>query len=231
MFVAGAVCPHPPLLVPAVAAGAAAELSGLRDACQEAVRRLLATEPDRIVVVGDDAAATEYAAGSVGTMAPYGVEVECRLGAGTSTQRLPLSLTIGAWLLQEAGCTVPVKGFGVSNDESAAGVAEVGARLVAGTQRVAILAMGDGTARRTPAAPGYVDERAIGFDAAVAAALKTADVDALLALDPQLSRDLLAAGRASWQVLAGAAGPGCAAELLYDDAPYGVGYFVATWAP
>jgi aromatic ring-opening dioxygenase LigB subunit len=89
--------------------------------------------------------------------------------------------------------------------------------------------MGDGSARRSVAAPGYVDERAATFDATVAAALKSADVDALLALDPQLAGDLLAAGRASWQVLAGAAGPGCTAELLYDDAPYGVGYFVATW--
>ncbi|MCL9798409.1 hypothetical protein MXD58_029670, partial [Frankia sp. AgKG'84/4] len=66
------------------------------------------------------------------------------------------------------------------------------------------------------------------------------DPAGLLALDPTLATDLLAAGRASWQVLAGAllaatrAGrqqPAAAwtSDLLYDDAPYGVGYLVAVW--
>jgi aromatic ring-opening dioxygenase LigB subunit len=109
--------------------------------------------------------------------------------------------------------------------------AQTGRDLVAGDERVALLVMGDGTARRSVSAPGYVDERAEGFDAAVAAALKTADADALLALDPHLGDELLVAGRVAWQVLAGAAGNGCTGELLYDEAPYGVGYFVATWTP
>ncbi|TGB08221.1 hypothetical protein E2651_19940 [Streptomyces sp. MZ04] len=38
-----------------------------------------------------------------------------------------------------------------------------------------------------------------------------------------------AAGRAPWQVLAGAAeGAGLSGELLYEDAPYGVGHLVAS---
>jgi hypothetical protein len=55
-------------------------------------------------------------------------------------------------------------------------------------------------------------------------------VDALTALDPEQARELLVVGRAPWQVLAGAAqGAGLEGELLYDAAPYGVGYFVAAW--
>ncbi len=77
---------------------------------------------------------------------------------------------------------------------------------------------------------GYLDERAEAYDAAAAQALAAADTEALAALDPVLSAELLAAGRAPWQVLAGAArGAGLTARLRYDDAPYGVGYFVASW--
>lgn len=69
------------------------------------------------------------------------------------------------------------------------------------------------------------------FDALAAEALGTADTAALAGLDPVLAEKLGAAGRAPWQVLAGAAaGAGLAGKLLYDEAPYGVGYFVAAWS-
>jgi hypothetical protein len=93
--------------------------------------------------------------------------------------------------------------------------------------------MGDGSACRGVKAPGYDDPRADGYDAAVARALATADAGALLGLDPVLSDQLRVAGRAPWQVLAGAAtatGGRWRGELTYDAAPYGVGYFVASWA-
>jgi hypothetical protein len=65
----------------------------------------------------------------------------------------------------------------------------------------------------------------------VAHALGKADAAALAALDPDLSRELQVAGRAAWQVLAGAAGgDGFSAGLLADEAPYGVGYLVAAWS-
>ena len=38
-------------------------------------------------------------------------------------------------------------------------------------------------------------------------------------------------GRAPWQVLAGAGAGPVTAEVLYDAAPYGVGYVVAAWLP
>ncbi|MGH3381207.1 MAG: rRNA adenine N-6-methyltransferase family protein, partial [Actinoallomurus sp.] len=50
-------------------------------------------------------------------------------------------------------------------------------------------------------------------------------------LDPALAAELRAAGRPPWQVLAGAARDGrYAGEILADEAPYGVGYLVASWA-
>jgi hypothetical protein len=109
-----------------------------------------------------------------------------------------------------------------------------GADLAAGADRVALLAMGDGSACRGVKAPGYDDPRAAPYDRAVADALAAAAADALLRLDPYLSTELKAAGRAPWQALAGAAdaaGHGWRGDLRYDAAPYGVAYFVATWAP
>jgi hypothetical protein len=92
--------------------------------------------------------------------------------------------------------------------------------------------MGDGSACRGLKAPGYDDPRAEPFDRGVAKSLATADADALLALDPALAGELRAAGRAPWQVLAGAVKATTGdwhGELRHEAAPYGVAYFVATW--
>ncbi|MYR57942.1 hypothetical protein GTY54_17450, partial [Streptomyces sp. SID625] len=68
-------------------------------------------------------------------------------------------------------------------------------------------------------------------DAAAARALGAADVTSLASLDAELAYALKVSGRAPWQVLAGAAqDSGLAGTLLYDEAPYGVGYFVAAWS-
>ncbi|HKT00116.1 MAG TPA: hypothetical protein VJT31_11340, partial [Rugosimonospora sp.] len=69
------------------------------------------------------------------------------------------------------------------------------------------------------------------FDATVAKALAEVDVAALRALDPVLAAQLMVAGRAPWQVLAGAAGSGAglSGEVMYAAAPYGVAYTVAVW--
>ena len=66
--------------------------------------------------------------------------------------------------------------------------------------------MGDGPARRARAAPHAADPEADRYDDQVAGALAAADPAALAALDPREDRPLEVAGRAAWQVLAGAAG-------------------------
>lgn len=143
---------------------------------------------------------------------------------------LPASLAVAAWLLRDWSAS-PVAGLGVGEPLEQGRCATVGRDLAGSADRVALLVMGDGSACRTLKAPGYLDERAGPFDAAVAAALAEADTAALAALDAELAQAVQAAGRAPWQVLAGAAqGAGLSsAGLLYEAAPYGVGYFVATW--
>ena len=234
MLLAAAVCPHPPLLVPALAGAAAAETADLRAAALDAVRALLATGPEAVVVVGTGPAAGTARPGETGTLAGFGVDVTVALGDGPapSEPRLPLSLTLGAWLLREAGYDGGAHGRVVTGSTPSAELASLGERIAAWPARTALLVMGDGTACLSEKAPGYLDPRAAPYDARVAAALAAADPGTLLELDPALSDDLLVAGRPAWQLLAGAARGGTwRGTLRYSGAPYGVAYHVASWDP
>lgn len=101
--------------------------------------------------------------------------------------------------------------------------ARVGAALVAAagaavveSGETGVLVVGNGSAKRTEKAPGHLDERAAAFDDALRASF--ADVD------PALAGEL-------WADTACLAGlrPLAEAEVLYDDAPFGVQYWVAVW--
>lgn len=254
-LVAAAVCPHPPLLVPELAAGAAAELDDLRAACAAAVDRLLAAA-DRIVVVG--AGPRTAAHTGQGSFAGYGVPLTVSLaepgppaepdppaapdppaGPRDAEQSLPLSLMIGAWLLRRAATPRGWRPAGVhwqavATDAAAEACAALGRNLVAAPARVGLLVMGDGSACRGVRSPGYDDPRAEPFDQTVATALATVDAEALLSLDPALATELRVAGRAAWQVLAGAVratGGQWRGAVGYDAAPYGVAYFVVFCEP
>ncbi|MFE1765476.1 class III extradiol dioxygenase subunit B-like domain-containing protein [Streptomyces angustmyceticus] len=236
MLVAAAVCPCPPLLVPEVAAGAAPELDALRAACLDAIGVLAAARPDRLVVVGpaDEAGRGAHPQGAAGSFRGFGVDLEVRLGAArTAPEReLPPSLAVGAWLLSRTDwADAPLEALGVAESLPRDRAAATGRELAASAPRVALLVMGDGSACRTVKAPGYFDERAEPFDAAAARALGAADTAALAALDEERAAALLASGRACWQVLAGAGeDAGLNGRLLREEAPYGVGYFVAAWS-
>jgi hypothetical protein len=215
-LVAAAVCPHPPLIVPELASGAAAEMDDVRDRCHSVVARLAAARPDLLVVVGVDLGprATSFA--------PWGVDVPVDV-----PEPLPLPLLVGAWLTRGH-----VRSFaGLSPELDAGECAALGAELADAADRVALLVMGDGSARHSQKAPGYLDPRAASYDVEIADALGSADSAALLALDVAEADSLLVAGRAPWQVLAGAAaGTVMTAEQAFFTAPYGVGYHVVTWA-
>ncbi|AYN39060.1 hypothetical protein D9753_09185 [Streptomyces dangxiongensis] len=239
MLVAAAVCPCPPLLVPEVAAGAAPELDTARAACADALGVLAAARPDLLLVVGpaEQDGAGRYSQGAQGTFRGFGVDVDVHLGstapdAVVPARELPPSLAVAAWLLERTGwADAPVEGLAVDASLAPERCAEAGRELGARAGRVALLVMGDASACRTLKAPGYLDERAAPFDAEVGRALGAADLAGLRALDPGLARELKASGRAPWQVLAAAAeDAGLSGALLYEDAPYGVGYLVATWS-
>ncbi|MFG2245402.1 hypothetical protein [Spirillospora sp. NPDC048823] len=248
MLVSAAVCPHPPILVPAMAGEAAPELDALRTACDEAVRLLtgLPAGPggrptgapgrpgDALVVVGGAGATRSYGPGAYATLRPYGLDWTIPDEPEDGAEALPLSLTIGRWLLRRHDADLDAGYEAVAFDASPEECLSLGRRLAESADRVALLVMGDGSACRSEKAPGYLDGRARPFDEAVARALAGADAAALAALDPGRAVELQAAGRAAWQVLAGAATAGgeggLTAALLADEAPYGVGYFVSAWS-
>jgi len=99
--------PHPPSLVPEVAAGAAPELHKLRDACAVALRHLADSGARSLVVVGsgpadqphEQPANIRYGPPSH----PFGAPVEFTVDRATAVapQPLPLSLLVAAWLLRE----------------------------------------------------------------------------------------------------------------------------------
>ena len=111
--------------------------------------------------------------------------------------------------------------------------------------RVGLLVMGDLSACRTDRAPGGFRPEAAAFDASISEAFRSATPHRLLDLDPTRAAALLVSGRVPLQVLAGAfeqrdptgeAGPGRVLDqtrpelrgrVLYEGAPYGVGYLVA----
>ena len=174
--------------------------------------------------MGDDVpAGVRFGAGDAGDLRGFGVDVQLPFDGHVRPEgrRLPLAHTVGAWLLHEAGHAGTRVGVGP---------ADVHRLLRELRGPVGVLALGDGSARRSVKAPGYLDESAGAFDAAVARALAAGDPDALAGLDPTVGERLLAAGVPTWRALGAAlAGREVTARLRYDDAPFGVGYLVADW--
>jgi hypothetical protein len=221
-----AVCPATPLLHPEVT-GRAAVVPELRAACARAVTQLLTGEPDTVVVIGP--------ATATGQWDPFSRLDPSVFAPGlpaAGDRSLPPALGLGALLLDQAGYVGRRRLQAVGHDEPVAACVRLGRQLSETEARSALLVMGDGSARRTLKAPGYLDERAPAFDAQVERAVQAGDLGALQRLDQRLAYDLMATGRPAWQVLSGAwPGQGHDAEVLYCDAPFGVGYLVAYLKP
>lgn len=216
-----AFCPATPLLAPEVSVSADG-LHALRTAAGEAVTAIVAAAPDEVLVIG----AAPRAAGYEGTYdwSGFGVRV-----SGPGGEPLPHALGVGAFLLDQAGWSGPRRFLGVPAATAPDACADLGQEL-SGGDRAAVLVIGDGSARRTLKAPGYLDPRAEAFDAVVAAALGDADLDGIAGLDPDLAEHLMVSGRPAWQVAAAAArSASWRPELLLDAAPYGVAWLIATW--
>ncbi|MGW6459455.1 hypothetical protein ACWF94_26600, partial [Streptomyces sp. NPDC055078] len=143
MLVAAAVCPCPPLLVPEVAAGAAAELDAARAACADAVGVLAAARPDLLVVIGaagrHEGTGTHHA-GAAGSFRGFGVDLDVRLGAGRPQDRpLPHSLAVGAWLLGNARwAACPAEGLAVGETLDTGRCLSAGRETGARAARVAL---------------------------------------------------------------------------------------------
>jgi hypothetical protein len=229
---AAAVVPHPPLLVPALAAGNAASTAPLLAACDAGVADLVAHVPETVVCIGTGGRTTRHRTGAWGTFAGFGAAVDAPARHHDGLPHLPLSLTVARWLLDRVGWQGPVALQEVAAHTEPEACAALGARLAEEYGgRTAWLVAGDASTRRGESSPGTHDSRAMDFDARVSYALEVGDPAVLASLDPALAAELGASGRAAWQVLAGAVGERKVVRSLlrYDAAPHGVGYLAAGW--
>jgi hypothetical protein len=240
VIVAAALCPAPPLLARELT-GADPVLPELRRACLDAAAALIAAGPDLVILTGVadctgpfepdgefDVAAYAPAL-SRGRPGDEGRACEEDNRPAGKAEPLPLSLGLGSRLLDEAAYTGERMLYAVGERDRPDDCAALGARLAAAGERTALLVMADGSARRGLKAPGYLDPRSVPFDDEVERAVIAGDMAGLLAVDPALALELMATGRAAWQVLAGALAdwrPAC--EVRYSGAPFGVAYLVAS---
>jgi hypothetical protein len=219
-----AFCPSAPLLLPAVEGRPAPETRALRRACSDAVAAMLEIRPEVLVVLGEGAAPGErFGAGDGGDLRGFGVDLAVSFSGPVRPggRPIPPAFLIGAWLLDEAG---------VSGTRVGVGPDDLVPLLASLPGPVGVLAVGDGSARRTVKAPGYLDPAAEPFDAAVAHALAEGDAAALADLDAAEGARLLAAGVPIWRAVGAVLrGRRVLARLHHDGAPFGVGYPVAHW--
>jgi len=239
VIVTAAVCPAPPLLARELT-GTDPVLPELRQACLEATAALLRPAPDLVTVVGVADSTRPFDADGHFDVAAYApalggraVVGECEHVAERSApgkaEPVPLPLGLGNRLLDEAGYAGERMLYAVGERERPVDCAALGARLATAGERAALLVMADGSARRGLKAPGYLDPRSAPFDADVERAVRGGDMAGLLAVDPELALELMATGRAAWQVLAGAlAGRRVTCEVRYCGDPFGVAYLVAS---
>jgi hypothetical protein len=222
VIVRAVTCPHPPLLLPGVTGGLVREVEELRAACLAAVGEL--TDADVVVAVGSAPETRVWPPEALSPRHFFAPGLE----PAPSGEVLPLSLAVARELAGE----VPVELHGVAAALPVEDCRAYGRLLAARPERIGLLVMADGSARRGPKAPGYEDPRALDLDRVLEDALRAGDPEPFLKLEPDLADDLLVGGRAAWQVLSGAwEGRAARATCHYSADPFGVWYPVFTWTP
>jgi hypothetical protein len=223
-----AIIPSAPVMLPELAAGAADELAGLRQAVFAAVASL----PPRWVALGVGAADEVLGPARAGTFAGYGVDRRVTLspGAGEPLTELPLCALIAGWVRGQASpeARAEVRVYAADQDvgEALAHGRRLRAEIDEAVDPVGVLVVADGAHTLTPPAPGGYEPDSIPAQAALDDALAAGDAAELTRLPDTI------VGRVAYQVLAGLTEPGLrSAKELYRGAPYGVGYFVGVWQP
>ncbi|MGX1541538.1 hypothetical protein [Streptomyces adustus] len=236
MLVAAAVCPCLPSLTFATDVGAPAAPERLRVACAEAVAAVLAEEPEIVAVVGPGTRSFLHEEGFLPSAREHGLPADVRRGHGRTSvapaDSLPMALGVGAWLLQQAGWSGPVRAYELDDARSWPMNGEDGVHLAGGGPGVGVGVLGTGPPPAGAAGPQRPARRAAALDAGIAAALSSGDVDGFFpTMDVGLARELEVSGRSPWQLLDGADSDLTTHRLLYAETMDGVSCFVATWSP
>ena len=250
----GCVCPHPPLLIPAVGGDNRARIEATVAAMESLAAETGQVDLAIVVsphtpgfsdVVGVRAPATlggdfgDFRCPDVGIEIDNDVEfVECLLERGAAGDGLAIEPLHDDRL--DHGVLVPLFFLTAQRLVNLSVVraydihAELG-RMVRETadelgRNVLFVASGDLSHRLQPGAPAGYDPRGARFDAAVVELLAAGDLDGLRRIDPELVRGAGECGLRSFIALGAFLGGDTApARVLSYEGPFGVGYAVATF--
>ena len=183
-------------------------LAPVRDAARSAVSRLIG-DATAVTVLDGSAAGIAHDERAGGDLRDFGLDIR----AGGRHGELGLGHTIGAWLLDDARWHGP-----------RAYVSSLGA------VPSALLVVADGYACVNDLSPLGFDPRGPKAQGQIIEALASADPEALHAVDTDFALDLGCSGAPTLAV----AGRTATAHrwrgtVTYDDAPLGIGYWVASW--
>lgn len=215
-----AVVPSAPLVLPEITGPEAPDLTALRDAVAHAVAGLV-TAVGSGAVPGDEPRGRVVVAARAEAGALSGMGVRLPEGGAMSDATSGWAHELGRVLLSRAGFTGTVDDL-VVPDASAGEAAD---RLHDGVDTVGLLVLADGSATRGPRAPAGDDPRGGEVDAGIADAITAGEVPDI---DPALAQALQVRGLPGFTAAATAARRGGLTwQVLYTDAPAGVGYVVA----
>ncbi len=236
MIVAVGFLPAAPILISELAAGAAYELDSLRESCTRVLGDVLTRPSEGVVMLAAGEFTGWLADDATGSMASFGVNVEGQFVGSPSdaTQRasvqdrLAYGHVVGSWLLDRAGYRGVRRPMSVATgggSRAADLLGNLGAPQV-------LIVIGDGSARLSVKAPGYFDAGAQSFDQDVTHALASGDPSMLVKLDGVRAAKQMSSGFDAWQATGRALqSQGTQRWQAQSDyeAPYGVGYFTASW--
>jgi hypothetical protein len=249
VLIAAVVVPGPPALVPELMGSAAHELDDLRHAADSVVSRavsdLLAVSNDspsagsavaQLVIVGPGEPGEHDAAGPV-SFGSFGREVSiAALADGKRTDSdLPTPLMVARHLASRDVASHPEHSDLWATARwlttGGADATSLGERLHDDAMRIAVILVADGALCHGPKAPRAEDPRAEAYDAEVCEVLASGELGRLAQIDADLGDELGASWPQMWPVLFTAADGDGIGDVLWQGAPYGVGWVVAQWRP
>lgn len=200
MIVGGVILPHPPIILPAHAGGRGPEVQRTIDAVREACRWVAEDLRPERVVM--------------------------------SSPHPDHGFAVPLFFLAEALPRLPPVDRVLTDDPSHARYRELGERLRADDaagERVAVIASGDCSHRLKEDGPYGFHPLGPVLDERIAACVRAADADCLLGIAADIVDEGAECGLRSFIFALAALRPARARVLSYE-APYGVGYLVATLA-
>jgi hypothetical protein len=209
VIVSAALCPAAPLMA-AELTGDDPDAAAVRTAALDAVSWLVASGVGVVAVVGTGDETREWPATGRPNLTPYGGPPL------TDAPPVPLAVGLGGRLLDRAG---------FDGDRLMWTVCASAPPPL--PDAAGLLVLADGSAHRNLKTSTDLATRAEAFDAAVARSIVDGDLSALATLDPT---GLMVPGFPALRFLSTALPTVASSSLRYCAAPFGVGYFVATFA-